>query len=265
MAAKFSSINSTRIRILTASRRRKINSLNKTRLILFIVNEVYRDLPVLMVMLFFLSCMQKDDSASSISSPPPRVSGGIQKDSLQQKLMDLEIEEAFWKNRVSMSRDASIDLAVDLMDSMIYLEIKGVPVRKTKIIAYQLSNSVVYLKLFSVYRTWLADPFKLIQDSISSVPKEPVFIKDLSTTPLEAFDDWTYFTRLENEGPVRYLLEFDRGLMIRIDQDQDSLMITDSVSWPELMGHWIRLVLPAIDAKAIYRAINTSSTMALRY
>lgn len=265
MAAKFLFINLIIIQIPISFRYGKILVFKITDLFLTSFYAVYRSILVLAVLLFIPSCAQKEYSTSRVSSSPSRFPEEIQKDSLQQRLIDLEIEEAFWKNKVSMSQDASIDLAIDLTDSMMYLEIKGVPVRKTKIITCQISNSVLSLKMFSAYRTWLANPFKLKRDSISSIPKEPVFIKDLSTTPLESFDDWTYFTRLENEGSVHFLLEFDRGLVIQVDQDQDTLSVESPFQEPELHGHWIKVVIPAIDAKAIYRALNTSSTLSLRY
>jgi hypothetical protein len=180
-------------------------------------------------------------------------------DSLQQTYIALEIEELFWQNRVSMSRDASIDLAIDLIDSTVCLDIKGVTLRKARISKYQISRSMVYLKSYAAYKTWLAGPFNLKQDTVSSIPKEPVFIKDLATYPLEYFDDWTYFTRLENEGAVHYLLEYDRGLLVQVDQDSDTVQAKD------LPGHWFRISIPATDAKAIYRALAIPSEMTLRY
>lgn len=182
-----------------------------------------------------------------------------QLDSLQQTYIELGIEELFWRNRVTMSRDASIDLAIDLVDSTVYLDIKGVTLRKTRISQYLLSRSILYLKSYPAYKTWLSRPFVLKQDTVSSLPKEPVFIKDLATYPLEYFDDWTYFTRLEDEGPVHYLLEYDRGLLVQVDQD------SDAVSTTELPDHWIQISIPAVDAKAIYRALAIPSELSLRY
>jgi hypothetical protein len=180
-------------------------------------------------------------------------------DSLQQTYVALEIEELFWQNRLNMSRDASIDLAIDLIDSTVYLDIKGVTLRKARISKYQISRSMVYLKWYSAYKTWLAGPFNLKQDTVSSIPKEPVFIKDLATYPVDYFDDWSYFTRLENEGPVHYLLEYDRGLLVQVDQDSDTVQAND------LPEHWFRISIPATDAKAIYRALAIPSEMTLRY
>jgi len=233
-----------------------------------VFNTLCQSIPVFLLFVFLSSCQQNKQTTDQDANQNSSSTNNLiveTNDSLHQKLIDLEMEELFWKNRVSMSRDVSIDLVIDLVDSIMSLEIKGVPVRKTKISAYQISNSILYLKWYTAYKSWLASPFHLKQDSITTIPKEPVFIKDLSTTPLEAFDDWTYFTRLENERSIHYLLEFDRGLMIWIDQENDSVAVHDSLSRPELLGHWIKMVIPAPDAKAIYRALNTSSALALRY
>jgi len=178
---------------------------------------------------------------------------------LQRIYLNLEIEKLFWQNRLAMSRNPAMDLAVDLVDSMVYLEFKGVILRKTKISRYEISPSMSYLKKFSSYKSWLDGPFILVQDSVSSIPKEPVYIKDLTTHSLEYFDDWTYFNRLENEAPVHFLLEYDRGLFVQVDQD------SDSISSAPLSGHWFRFSIPAADAKAIYRALAKPSELALRY
>ncbi len=218
---------------------------------------------IFLLLSFYLSfCQsnQQDQTSNGVivpASAEPHIPENI--DSLQQTYIDLEIEELFWRNRVSMSRDASIDLTIDLIDSTVYLDIKGVTLRKSRISQYQISRSMVYLKWYSAYKTWLAGPFTLKQDSVSSIPKVPVFIKDLAAYPLDYFDDWTYFTRLENEGPVHYLLEYDRDLLVRIDQDSDAVLAN------ELPEHWLRISIPATDAKAIYRALAIPSEMTLRY
>ena len=219
--------------------------------------------PVFLLLIFFLSfCQSERQERNSNDTTLPVIAASQvpeRIDSLQQTCIELEIEELFWRNRVSMSRDPSIDLAIDLIDSTVCLDIKGVTLRKARISKYQISRSMVYLKWYLAYKSWLAGPFNLKQDSVSSIPKEPVFIKDLATYPLEYFDDWTYFTRLEKEGPVHFLLEYDRGLLVQVDQDSDTVQVN------ELPEHWFRISIPATDAKAIYRALALPSELSLRY
>jgi hypothetical protein len=216
----------------------------------------------LLLLLYFYCCKSKSENMTqntSILYPSSKPLIPAHIDSLQQTYIELEIEELFWHNRMAMAHNASIDMAIDLVDSTVDLEIKGVTLRKTKISKYEISRSMTYLKWYSAYKSWLGSPFLLKQDSVSSIPKEPVFLKDLTTHTLEYFDDWTYFNRLEKEGTVHYLLEYDRDLLVQVDQDSD---VVPQTEWS---GHWLRFSIPATDAKAIYRALAKSSQMVLRY
>jgi hypothetical protein len=216
----------------------------------------------LLLSLYFCFCQsnqQDQTTPNEILPVTAQLSAPGHIDSLQQTYIELEIEELYWRNRVAMSGDASIDLVIDLVDSMVYLDIKGVTLRKTRISQFQISRSISYLKWYSAYSSWLSGPFSLKQDTVSSLPKQPVFIKDLAMYPLDYFDDWTYFTRLENEGPVHYILEYDRDLRVQVDQDSGVVPAT------ELPGHWLRITIPATDAKAIYRALTLPSQLSLRY
>jgi hypothetical protein len=232
------------------------------------IKIIFIPLSIGMVISFYGTCCQADkehlvQKANSLSAhSDSSIDGNL--DSLLKIQTELEIEELFWKNRVLIAGDKSIDLVIDLEDSLLCLEIRGVPLREIRINQHTLSTSMLYLKWYSAYKTWLKDPFQLQNDSISTIVKEPVYVKDLTSHPLEYYDDWTYFNRLENEGPVHYLLKYNRGLRVQIDQDSSAEDL-DLIGIDEFHGHWIKLKIPAADAKAIYRALIIPSEMVLRY
>ena len=55
-------------------------------------------------------------------------------------IIQKENEKAFQKNRLYLAEKDSIYMVLDLPDSLIILEIKGVTVKKTKIIDMEISN-----------------------------------------------------------------------------------------------------------------------------
>ena len=82
----------------------------------------------LLLSLYFCFCQSNQQNHNPAAEILPAAAESLlpeHLDSLQQSFIELEIEELYWRNRVAMSGDKSIDLAIDLVDSMVYLDIKG--------------------------------------------------------------------------------------------------------------------------------------------
>ena len=186
----------------------------------------------------------------------------------EEKLQNLEIEHAFWKNRLQLARDETLDLIVDLVDSIITLEIKGVPVRNCKIHHYYISKSLNELKKNQDVLEWLAYPFEL-EDDWSNIPKEPIKIKEINSddSTTESIMD-LYKEKLPD---IQVALFFSRGLSIYMDHTYDEFPSDSSLfklmnknSFKEVQ-YLVKIKINASDVKAIYRGLSDKSGLSFRY
>lgn len=197
----------------------------------------------------------------------------------------LKIDELFWKNRVQLAKDDSIYLSIDLPDSLLTLELNGVPLRQCKIEEYKITPLYSQLKFQPQFLEWLNDPFILVDESatISKVPiKEVIAPKDT----IEAMKMLSKKVEIEKED-VQFILVFDRDLILEVKQTEPptlmgrfemvlfrilknitaffkdfySLMTLKSSS----QDFWIKIKISQNDAKAIYRALPKEARVVLRF
>ena len=185
----------------------------------------------------------------------------------------LQKEKAFYQSKLIMAETDSIGLTIDLPDSLASLEINGVIVHKTKISS--MSESVVFSKANSYSIASMLSKPLLIVNRYSTIKREPLMIKmapkDTSEYKPDIIPDTT------NAEPVNYILEMDNGIRLFFYQEEckkmsdlynqtifdfkDRLRTTtaalDSVKKFSIPQYhpFIKIRLPKVDAKIIYRAL----------
>lgn len=181
------------------------------------------------------------------------------------ELFYLQKEIAWTESLILLSKEDSIQLAVNLKDSLLILYLKGVPIHQVRISEFR-SNPVlaglpgrVYLRTFSrpldVTGVW------------STIVKEPIVIREAPSDPLEAeMTAWEPDTLVQN--PAFFLLSMEHGIELAIGQDQNLNFRDRWVSF-KFYSRWefrrffrlfsyspsIRILIPVDDVRAIYRAL----------
>lgn len=194
-----------------------------------------------------------------------------------REILQKEMEISVQANRLGLARQDSIYLVLDLSDSTISLEIKGVNVRKCPIQSLQISNRITSADP-DLLLNWVSEPFTL-HSEISSIPKTPFLIVEAPKDTAEA----ARLPRkpLEPEKTfVHYILWFDRDLMLEIEQSeplrpedeeiayrfrhqQDSVLRRSAIKklsrpLPANSPVHIKLLLSEADARAIFRGMPHS-------
>jgi hypothetical protein len=198
-------------------------------------------------------------------------------------IIGIEKEKVFQQNRLALASQDSIYLLVNLIDSTMNLEIKGVTVRTNKILDLEVSNRFRLISHENIL-PWLQKPFTL-ERALATIPKSPIIVKQapkdtieaakMSTTPEPAKPNAVFFT-----------FYFDRNLVIEVEQvnppDEENL---DDIKayrrqkrnearrsiWQSLNSARradqpmsIKLIVSEEDAKAIYRAVPMKTHLILK-
>jgi hypothetical protein len=202
----------------------------------------------------------------------------------KDKSSNLFIEKAYWKNKVRLAKEDSIALSIDLIDSLIFIEMQGVVLRKCKIQKYDLNWSLKYFKQHPNFLSWLKTSFILQGDS-ASITKVPIKVIHAPESPIDAAKLLAKILPQE-EPKVKFWLKFDRNLQFQFRQ-ADSLDLLENretnvyysdilsgnklTSLPTSMKEYfpsreyqIDIILSHEDAKAIYRALPRQAQLALR-
>ncbi len=188
-----------------------------------------------------------------------------------------EIEKITQKNRLSLASKDSIYLLLNLNDSTLAVEIKGLTVHVAHAKEIFVSRRITRTSHDALLQ-WIAQPFTF-QQELSTIAKTPVLIIDapkdtseaaqLPRKPLEPEKDF-----------VQYSLLFDRQLLVEIIQSEDALPedaelisnyrfrydTTFNTSFLQkiidpLPSHRpvkISMIMPQADARTIYRAMPHS-------
>lgn len=194
-----------------------------------------------------------------------------------------ENEKAFEQNRLSLAEKDSIYLVLDLPDSLVILEIKGVTVKKTKILDMEVSNRFALIPHENLL-PWISEPFTLTHD-LSTIPKSPIVIKQAPKDTIEAAKESSKPRPPDSTG-VFYTFYFDRNLLIEIEQanppeadvmervkayrqikrKESTQSVIQMLKKPEQTDQpmTIKLVLSDVDARAIYRAVPTKTHLILK-
>jgi hypothetical protein len=203
---------------------------------------------------------------------------------LVEKYAALKVDAAYWQARLKLAKSNAIQLAIDLRDSVVSLDIRGVSVHQAKIHKFKISRAVKRLQSQKRLHAWLTNGFTL-QKEMATLPKAPIRIKEAPRDTIEASESSGEELEIENRD-VHFTWHFDRQLTVFVEQVQmPSFTGMLSKGWYnfrrslggageailslaqlKIPRHrlWIELELPRDDAKAIYRALPKHAGLALR-
>ncbi len=200
-------------------------------------------------------------------------------------LLPLLVEEAFLKNRLTMAKTDSVALTIDLVDSVMTLDIKGVPVWKSKIERYELSGALHRARRSPRLKHWLAKPF-VLQNEYGTIAKAPIKKVDAPKDTIEA-EKLANMMPPPDSGDVAFVLDFSRNLTVKVCQSEklsgEGRMQKTAVEVHQRLarlGHdlaalrrlqmpsaplVVSLRVPRADAKAVYRALPRRALLAFRF
>jgi hypothetical protein len=99
-------------------------------------------------------------------------------------ILALQKEVNFLQSRLKMANSDSICLTIDLHDSLLMLELEGVPIHQAKI--YEIKTSPVFSKIFRTALVGMfSDPFR-VDSTRSTIIKEPIIVKKAPADTIEA-------------------------------------------------------------------------------
>lgn len=203
----------------------------------------------------------------------------VEKTSIDEKFftdstfVEKQKEKAFIQSRIAMAGTDSIGLTLNLKDSLALLEINGVVVHKTKMSFMRICKAFNKANSYAV-ATMLSTPLNIVKDT-ATIKKVPISVKmapkDTSEFKPDAIPDTSSFE------PVNYILEMNDGIRIFVYQQEREKLedvysqilfdVTDRYKnirkALEKMSHfevpeyrlYIKIRIPKVDAKIIYRAI----------
>lgn len=230
-------------------------------------------LPVLSTPLLPTEAMLKEQNADST-----RLNSASNWDKTSLRLVAArEIEQKTQKNRLSLASKDSIYLLLNLNDSTLSVEIKGLTVHVARANDIFISRRITKAS-HDALLNWIEQPFTF-QQELSTIAKTPVLVIDapkdtteaaqLPRKPLEPEKDY-----------VQYSLLFDRQLLLEVKQSEEALpedaelisnyryrydttfstsflnKITDPL--PSHRPVKISLTMPQADARTIFRAMPHS-------
>jgi hypothetical protein len=182
--------------------------------------------------------------------------------SLEKDVFDLRVEEQFWKNRIQLAGTSPFILTVNLKDSLVTLDLKGVPVHQAKIEGIQLSRGISDSLHQTAFYNWIRSPF-VIRSQTATVLKVPVQERYIASRK-EAESQLIHLREPEDSTYASIMLDFDRGLDLTLKETEP-----DSICYPLFPevspdhGKQITLYLARIDVLTIYRAISDETRLVL--
>lgn len=251
-------------------------------------------LPVLLVSIFTVLLpaihLPLPQSAKQKAAAPPHDSTFIDFSALSPeqsemlgKIYALETEAAFLNSRLQAARIDSISLSLNLRDSTLNIDIRGVAVRPCKIQEFSISKGFKHLQDRAALLGWLSALFVLEQER-ATIPKSQIIVKKAPKDTLEA--QKMYREPIPPERKDVYVaLKFDRGLILEIEQAEPPSWQGRFSKWlldarqayasaeetvrglvnlqPPRHLLWIKVKISAEDARAIYRALPHQAQLSL--
>jgi hypothetical protein len=218
-------------------------------------------LTILLIHLFEVASPRNHAPAAVIPEDTLLVIDSIQ--AMQKKFFDLEVEELFWKNRIAIAREPSFILTADMQDSMITIDMQGVPLHRARISGICISRGLDLSRYTPSLLKWLDSPFRL-RSQTATIPKEPIQERYISSRR-DAETQLIHLRDPEDSSYVSITMEFDRNLTLIIKEAE-----SDSVNRPLFSeinispDTSITVYISRIDALALYRALPEETGLVLR-
>lgn len=208
-----------------------------------------------------------------------KVTTGSQGDQLT--LFELKKTENLLRSRYNIASEDSMYLVLDLIDKIAYIELKGVPLHKSKIFDFTVSNSI---RMFHTEQLlhWIGQPF-MLKNAISTIARVPIAVVNAPKDTIEANSN-TVLPSAPVREDVYLILNFERNLQLIIQQEEisegksrvDSLKLSYkkkeidktikslTTFKRELVMPQIVITLKKSDATILYRALPSKPKMVLR-
>ena len=220
------------------------------------------------------SAKKKEDAAK----PAP---GALKR---EDSLELLRHDEAFWTARIELAKQPKFALAVDLVDSVASLDVRGVPVRNCRILGIKTTNALPFMFQRREFRERMAKPLQIKSEDatilkepirVTFAPKDSIEAEKAAATPVEPdtgdvyfnlrFDDNLVLSVRQSEEPASkgFRKDFMGRLHVGLDQAK---IAARSLFRKEVPQHELRIevTLSREDAKALYRALGPHAKVALR-
>jgi hypothetical protein len=206
----------------------------------------------------------------------------LNKISMDSITKELFRQKAFLESRYQTSKTDSISLSVNLKDSILQLEIKGVILKSTKIAKFKVDQFLYQLKPAS-YQSLFGTKSKVKKD-LSTIRKEPVQVKKAPKSANEVIEPSVSVDSLQTEL-VHWMIELDNDIIIKIEgmdqfsssdwwAEQNFWLLQNRIQYQKLKKTIrcqvpeyhpeILLEISEADAKAIYRALPKHSYVNVR-
>ncbi|MBN3035671.1 MAG: hypothetical protein JW861_08800 [Bacteroidales bacterium] len=202
---------------------------------------------------------------------------------VNDSLYTLLAEQVFLQGRLRTAAGDSVSVSIDLADSMLILELKGVTIHECRLTSFRMSPLLKRAgKRFLLEYTM--NPFRL-EYSKSTLPRQPIMLKKAPRDTVEAMQTQS-IPQLAADPYIHYIMFFDRFLVLEVREllpdtltrkQGRSLSIFKTGCFagqtlysllppfqPPQQRIWITLRLPAADAKVLFRAIPVQARMNLR-
>lgn len=204
----------------------------------------------------------------------------IEKDTAYLRLYK---EKDWLETRLQIARTDSISLSVDLQDSTLQIELKGVVLKKSRIFDFK-ADRFLYRLNPAAYHHLLGKQAKA-DTVIASIVKEPLIVKKAPKDTANVEDGTTVIDTSKVEA-VHWVLKLDNQVALKIEgvhpnsksdwwggqkfwllqnlkQTAKDLSRVIRLKTPEYFPE-IRLVVNEADAKAFYRALPVHPLICIR-
>ncbi len=199
------------------------------------------------------------------------------------EFFDLNKNKAFRESRLMMAKSDSIGLSVNLQDSIVALEIKGIPLHQVKISRYKAS------RLFRAidnrtYMTLFSSPLR-VELQNATIKKEPVIYKQAPKDTIEA--EKSLFlpdTTKENQAYISLTLNHGFRLFIEQENARSLRAVRAKIAfraWNCLKQAWvnlhhmlrfkippyspvIKISIPGNDDETIYHALPENAMVSIK-
>jgi len=221
---------------------------------------------IIFVITFGILFFQYDIKDILYSSKPVEMEEFTDTDQISDslKIRRLEIDNLYWKNRIEMANDKSIDLLIDLVSPEVSVEIKGVLVYSAPVKNYIISSSLNSELANPSFKEWLNAPH-ILENEWASVAKEPIQIRAIGPRS-QGENMLTHFRDSEAEKESHIILSYSNRLTIIMRQIE---LVADSLKAANIPivddPYVLEMFLSKSSVNTIYRALETgTSQLALR-
>lgn len=197
------------------------------------------------------------------------------------RILEARKINSFELARLELAKSDSVSMLIDLVDSLVTLDLKGVAVHKAKIVSY--SKSALFEALHpDAMVHMMAKPMQ-VETYYSSIVKEPRIYKKAPKDTIEAAAQEVeqdtmavhrpsfYFLGLDNDIRISFVHEYEKGHsyfpLIKDQKINQFKAATDSLmkfKLPEYVPS-INIEMAKSDATTVFRAIPQHAYVAIRF